>query len=308
MPSAASNFQLGQDNAEQWRNYQAQFEGNPGGNGQAWGGPDAYGMLGMRSGAEFQPGTEAEMYARLAQLRKFDPNASIMQQSRTSGGEGGGTEQKYYTMNFDDSKLPHSDVNPNQAVQAGTYGENLQNNDNVVYDPHYGAQTSRQNLKNEHSWLDYSPALVAGFAFGAPMLAGAMSGGALGAGAGAAAEGLGTNLVGPGLEAGETGAFDVAGSYGSGIPGSLGAGQGAAESSLYGADALANPAQALNSGSSWMDKIPDILRNMPTSKPKIPGQAQGTSGQAEDDSPLPRRSVANALRNQGYQGYRGYGT
>lgn len=307
-----ANLQLGYDEAEQRRNYIKQFEGNPSGNNQAWSGPDAYGLGGLQSGiSEFQSGDEAGMNATLAQLRNFDPNASVTQMSRTTGGDDGGKESKYWQLNFDQSKLPKQEV---AGTSVGAYGnDRVYNEEAVQIDPHYGAVTDPKNINKTEgfNWLDYAPLLVAGFGFGAPLLAGAMSSGVLGGAAGAAAggaagagsEGLATNLVGPGLEAGETGAFDLAGSYGTNIPGSLGSNLGGAESSLYGADSLANPAQALNSGTDWTSKLPDILRKMPTSKPGGSRRAQGTSGQAEDVSYIPRRSIANALRNQGYQGY-----
>jgi len=195
--------------AEQARNYNAGFAGTgqigtPGTTGSEggatstydpnaalpavpWSGPAAYNM--HPAGSEFAAGDEAEMYAALARAQQFDPNASLSQQVRTSGGEGGGIDQTYYTLNYDQSKVPapvHAGLAP-----VGAYGSNESvYNENLLYDdPNYGVMTDPRNLKGNRAfdWLGVvGPLAVSAFGFGVPALAAGLSGGALGGAAGSA--------------------------------------------------------------------------------------------------------------------------
>jgi len=200
-------MELARQQAEEGRNYNNAFVGTgqigaPGTTGSEggassiydpnaalpavdWNGPAAYGMSPV--GAEFGPGNEAAMYAALARAQQFDPTASLVQGMRTTGGEGGGIDQTYYTLNYDPSKVPQP-VHPGAAA-VGNYGSNesVYDENRLFYDPNYGVMTDPRNLKGDQGfdWLGVlGPAAVGGFAWGIPMLAGAMSAGALGGAAG----------------------------------------------------------------------------------------------------------------------------
>jgi len=167
-----------------------------------WSGPAAYGMSPV--GAEFGPGNEAAMYAALARAQQFDPTASLVQGMRTTGGEGGGIDQTYYTLNYDPSKVPQPMYSG--AANVGNYGSNesVYDESRLFYDPNYGVMTDPRNLKGDQGfdWLGVlGPAAVGGFAFGIPAVAAGL--GVTGAAAGAAPfAGLSAAEAGPGAAAG----------------------------------------------------------------------------------------------------------
>lgn len=196
--------------AEEGRNYTAGFagtgqSGTPGTTGSEggtsstydpnaalpavpWSGPSAYGM--SPAGSEFPAGDEAAMYAALARAQQFDPNASLSQQVRTTGGEGGGIDQTYYTLNYDQSRVP-APVHPGLST-VGNYGstESVYDENRLFNDPNYGVMTDPRNLKGDQGfdWIGtLGPALVGGFAFGIPAAAAGLSAGAIGGAAGGTA-------------------------------------------------------------------------------------------------------------------------
>jgi hypothetical protein len=203
----------------------------------------------------------------LEQLRQYDPGATYVQ--RYNEGSQGTFGDPYYQLSFDPSKLPGMDgtgqlTGYNRTNDSSNRGEEWQGpnwmpvNDTtlnpsngslkdpslVTHSSVYGDTTPMSNyqLPVDHSWLDYSPLLVAGFGG----LMGGMPGlyeGVFGQGAFGGGE-AGLGAADPFLSGG-TGAMDMTGSYGTGLPGSLGSNLGGAESSLYGSDVLSNPGGAL---------------------------------------------------------------
>ena len=193
----------------------------------------------------------------LSELQKYDPNAYFRP---TYGGEG---NLIGYTLDYNASKLPgldggllHStatggDSGGNYLPRFSTVQDQMQLVDpNAVRNSDiYGKVTDNTNLANPATTMDWlAPLLVGGFGLamgGMPAIyEGVFGQGAYGAGADLS--GLGASD--PFLQGG-TGAMDTMGSYGTGVPGSLGSNLGGAESSLYGADVLNNPAGALGGGS-----------------------------------------------------------
>jgi len=130
----------------------------------------------------------------LTALRQYDPTAYFQQ--GTQGGSDGSVPT--WTIQYDASKLPgggaqNVDLNPNdysplygEATGHGIQGT-VNNPSGVTTDPVYGKTTPTSNFTfPKDSNLDdiLGPLLVASFGFGAPFLASAMSGGALGGSAG----------------------------------------------------------------------------------------------------------------------------
>ncbi len=197
----------------------------------------------------------------LANIRKYDPNAQYVQR-QDMGSDSNLIGSPYYHLSYDPSKLPGQDGTGQLSTQTSSntgisdrgteyQGPNWitvpQSSQDRVIDPSkvnhssiYGNTTDAANLRplDPPSWLDYAPLLVAAFGFGMGGIPGLFDG------FGSQFATGGATATDPFL-AGGTGAMDMTGSYGTGIPGSLGAPMGGAESSLYGADALTNPAGAL---------------------------------------------------------------
>jgi len=189
--------------------------------------------------------------AFLAQLRQYDPNASyIARPQNAGGGEGGsGPSGTIYQLSVNPSKLPGYDGTgqlTNQTASTDSMGRTLfdpnvvpVNDSNksidpnqVMHSPIYGDVQNRHNVvvPTDHSWLDYSPLLVAGFGgllggFGAAAAGGlggadAAGGAGFDFGAGAAGTDLGNAAGGFG-----GGGFDFgAGASGSDIGNSIGMG------------------------------------------------------------------------------------
>src|SRR6478752_2169762 len=140
-----------------------------------WTGPDAYGLQGMKNGQEYGDGNQDQIAADLARIRQFDPNATVTAHHRETGGEGGGVDQIYYTMDFDESKLPKAQYA--NASGVGNYGNqhNVYSEDdkNFRFDPHYGVMTDPRNLKPDApDWFDKYGSML-------PLIAaGIMTGGA----------------------------------------------------------------------------------------------------------------------------------
>jgi hypothetical protein len=189
--------------------------------------------------------------ATLAALRQYDPSANF---TPVYSGDGNLTG---YKLDFNQSLVPGYD--PSAISTTGTgfdgksfdWADQLINPNAVTSTDLFGTQTQRTNIKEPaKDWLDYvGPLAVA--AFGGFM--GGIPGLTEGFGAQFQAPGYGgMDLSGLGASdpflQGGTGAMDQMGSYGTGIPGSAGSNLGGAESSLYGADVLNNPASALGGG------------------------------------------------------------
>ena len=190
--------------------------------------------------------------AALRQVQQYDPTASYRP---TFGSDG---QLIGYTLDYDASKLPGVNGATSLGGTSGhgsgadymprfsTVQPNMQLADPnaVTNDANYGKITDNTNIQQPSSLLDYlGPAAVAGFGLlmgGIPSL----YQGVFGQGSFGGADLSGLGVSDPFVQGG-TGAMDVSGSYGTGIPGSLGSNLGGAESSLYGAGALTDPANAL---------------------------------------------------------------
>ena len=196
--------------------------------------------------------------AALSDVQKYDPNAYFRP---TYGSEG---NLIGYTLDYNASKLPGLDGGLLGGTSGGDSGGNYLPSFSTVQDkmtltdPNavtnsdiYGKVTDNTNIAHPKTTMDWlGPLLVAGFGFGM----GGIPGLTEGFGAQFQAPGMGgADLSGLGASdpflQGGTGAMDMSGSYGTGLPGSLGSNLGGAESSLYGADVLNNPAGALGGGS-----------------------------------------------------------
>jgi hypothetical protein len=161
----------------------------------------------------------------LAELRKYDPNASI-EMADIGGGEGGG-EGKGIKLNLDYSKLPSS--------KQGTIGydlrpdnfSSLKRPDDKTADAAYGGVTNSDNIIKPHDplWTKLAPlvvsimAPVAGAALAAEGIgAGVTAGAAYGAGAGAEVGGAASgSIVGTGGTGAVTGS-GVTGVNSMGLP------------------------------------------------------------------------------------------
>ena len=164
-------------------------------------------------------GTVGSKYGQqfLTALQKYDPNAQWVN-SATYGGEGGGSGEAQYTLQYDPSKLPSQpqgmDMNagafaalhddPNAGYRGHLFDNSALNNDSF-----WGTTTPRSNLNtaaDDRNIVDIIGPLVVGAATmggsllgTAPgMLAGgfnAAGSGAFAAGGGAAYSGAGSQLV-----------------------------------------------------------------------------------------------------------------
>ena len=164
---AISPFERAQAYAEQQRRFQRVFEDalsrgqDPSVvNARPEGMPSAYGLQQYEPGSEFYD--QAKAQAVLAQIRQFDPNASITERANQLEGMGGSN----WVLSFDQSKLP-SLATPEASRHVGSYGSDRLRDESIIFDdPNYGPTTIPQNVKQRDStWLDIvGPLLVGGFA------------------------------------------------------------------------------------------------------------------------------------------------
>lgn len=229
-------------------------------------------------------------------LRQYDPTAFFAQGSQ--GGSDGATPT--WQLQYDASKLPgggpqNVDLNPDdysplygQATGHGIQGK-VNDPSGITTDPVYGKTTPTSNFTfPKDSNLDdiLGPLAVLTFGFGAPFLASAMSGGALGGGA-ATSSLLGEQAAAPIVEGGAgvpgVGAgSDLAGGLGAGAADELAnGGQLAATAPAANASsiALGNALTAAGLPSSvtgLLGKIPGLLGALG----KIPGLGGTATGGA----------------------------
>lgn len=140
----------------------------------------------------------------IEQLRKFDPDARLVESRITSGGEAGwGGENapdgvKGYRLEFDWSKLPRSKAGSDWSINPADHrGGHLINPSAVYDDPVYGKVTNSGNLRpdKEALWTKLAPIAVSMLA---PMAGGALAGMGIGGSAGLTAAATGSGLTGVG--------------------------------------------------------------------------------------------------------------
>jgi hypothetical protein len=149
----------------------------------------AAGLLGVNNTQEFN--NQADAQARLQNLLRYDPNASIRTNTTTYGGEGGGGGgNTTYSLDFDQSKLPAISPQVQQLLSAthnfderyipqGLEGQNLQ-------DPNYGNVTV-PTVDRSFDWGTLAPmAILALSGIGAAGIPGILGGAAAANGIGAA--------------------------------------------------------------------------------------------------------------------------
>lgn len=136
----------------------------------------------------------------LEQLRKFDPDARLVESRITQGGEAGwGGENapdgvKGYRLEFDWSKLPKSQAGSDWSINPADHrGGNLIDKGAVYDDPVYGKVTNSSNLRpdQEALWTKLAPIAVSMLA---PMAGGALAGMGIGGTAGLTAAATGSGL------------------------------------------------------------------------------------------------------------------
>jgi len=241
----------------------------------------------------------------LRALQQYDPSASFVQHASPYEGDGAGGPAQW-SLQYDASKLPGGgfpnavDLNPD--TYAPLYGDTkghgaqgtVNNPSGVTNSPVYGQTTPTSNFtwaKTNNLDDILGPLGVLGFAFGAPFLASAMSGGAIG---GTAATGLldAGQAAAPITDLSTNAATDAATAAGADAP------LGSAESSLFGPDALTSPASALTGAAPITDLstqagIGDTLRNLLppgvsnalSALSKIPGALAGATGGGAPSGP-----------------------
>lgn len=136
--------------------------------------PKAFGLQQYEPGSEFYD--EAKANAVLAQIRQFDPNASLTNTGPKYEGDG----TTYWALNYDQSKLPQL-ANPQASRHVGSYGsDRLYDQSLTLDDPNYGPTTLPQNVKlRNDTWLNtVGPLVVAAIAGGAGLMAGGSTWGA----------------------------------------------------------------------------------------------------------------------------------
>lgn len=243
----------------------------------------------------------------LAAIRQYDPNANFRP---TYGSDG---QLTGYTLDVDASKLPGvsgtgslggtsghgsgADYAPNfSTVQQNM---SLLNPSAVSNSPIYGQITQNSNIEQPRSWVDVVGPMIP-LAFAALGAAGYLPAWGDVAGAGTDLSGLGASD--PFLQGG-TGAMDMTGSVGTGLPGSEGLGIGGSNWGMFDRGLGTTVNGGLGSGSEGTLSAADIAQLGNGAQAAAPIVDQSTQARASDIARIATgidpSAVASALRTAG---------
>ncbi len=139
--------------------------------------------------------------AILDNLRKYDPDARLVETRITEGGEAGGggendpTGKVGYRLEFDWSKLPASKAGKDWSINPSDLHEHVKDQGAVYDDPVYGKVTNSSNFYKDADplWTKLAPLAVGTLA---PMAGAALAGAGIGGAAGLTAAATGSGLGG----------------------------------------------------------------------------------------------------------------
>lgn len=126
-------------------------------------------------------------------LRKYDPDARLVETQITQGGEAGGDGVQGYRLEFDWSKLPASKAGSDWSINPSNLHDKVKNAGAVYDDPFYGEVTNSANFYEDADklWTKLAPIAVSMIA---PMAGGALAGMGIGGTAGLTAAATGSGL------------------------------------------------------------------------------------------------------------------